>query len=137
MLLIGAHEFLGYVTASYFIKRIKRKSGLIVSIVITSALGLTFLLGFVADSLVLQSIVISLIRIGSVYCYSFISIMLTESFPNEIKSTANGLSNGLAHLSRIGVPYLITAMNDRGIHPLIAASAFFLLLGVIPLGPVK
>lgn len=69
MLLIGAHEFLGYMTASYFIKRIKRKSGLIVSIVITSGLGLTFLLGFVADSLVLQSIVISLIRIGSVYLH--------------------------------------------------------------------
>lgn len=47
MLLIGVHEFLAYMTASYFIKKIKRKKGLIVAITITCLIGLTFLLDFV------------------------------------------------------------------------------------------
>jgi hypothetical protein len=47
MLLIGLHEFIAYLTASYFIAKIKRKKGLIISIVITSVIGLAFVLKIV------------------------------------------------------------------------------------------
>ena len=39
MLLIGLHEFFAYLTASYFIKKIKRKKGLFIAIVFTSIIG--------------------------------------------------------------------------------------------------
>lgn len=77
MLLIGVHEFIAYLTASYFIKKIKRKTGLIIAIFITSLIGLTFLLDFVKDNQVVQSIVISVTRVSCVYCYSLLSIMET------------------------------------------------------------
>ncbi len=44
---------------------------------------------------------------------------------------------GLSQIGRIAVPYLITEMNDIGIHPVIAASCCFLALGILPLIPVK
>lgn len=44
MLLIGVHEFLGYLSASYFLPKIKRKKGLVVAIAITSIIGASFLL---------------------------------------------------------------------------------------------
>lgn len=92
---------------------------------------------WVEDNQVLQSIVISITRVGCVFAYSLISILETESFQADIRSTAIGLTKALSQLGRIGVPYLITAMNDAGIHPIIAASFFFLTLGIIPLIPVK
>lgn len=137
MLLIGVHEFLAYMTASYFIKKIKRKKGLIVAITITCLIGLTFLLDFVKQNQIAQSVVISLTRIGDVYAYSLLSILETQSFPVQIRSTAMGLTIGLSQLGRIGVPYLITSMNDLGIHPLIASSFFFLFIGILALMPIK
>lgn len=50
MLLIGVHEFIAYLTASYFIRKIKRKRGLIIAIFVTSLIGLTFLLDFVKNN---------------------------------------------------------------------------------------
>ena len=44
---------------------------------------------------------------------------------------------GLSQIGRIGVPYLITGMNDIGVHPVIAASACFLTVGIFPLFFVK
>jgi uncharacterized membrane protein (UPF0136 family) len=77
MLLIGLHEFIAYLTASYFIAKIKRKKGLIISIVITSVIGLTFVLKIVEENNIIQSIIISVTRIGCVYAYSLILILQT------------------------------------------------------------
>ena len=75
MLLIGLHEFFAYLTASYFIKKIKRKKGLFIAIVFTSIIGLAFLLKIVEDNNILQSAIISITRIGCVYSYSLLSII--------------------------------------------------------------
>ena len=81
MFLIGVHEFLAYLSTSYIINKVRRKKGLIIAILFTSVTGLSFLFSFINDSNVLQSIVISVTRIGCVYAYSFLSIIETESFP--------------------------------------------------------
>lgn len=47
MLLVGLHEFLGYLSASFFTKNLRRKKGLIISVIVTGAIGLTFLINFV------------------------------------------------------------------------------------------
>lgn len=54
---------------------VKRKKGLIIAIVFTSVIGLSFLFEFIDNNNVLQSIVISITRIGCVYAYSFLSIL--------------------------------------------------------------
>ncbi len=77
MLLVGLHEFLAYLSASYVTKYIRRKRGLIVSVIITSSIGLLFLLPFIKEREVLQSILVSASRVTSVYAYSF--ILLLES----------------------------------------------------------
>lgn len=137
MLLIGVHELLAYLSVGYFITKIKRKKGLIIAISLTSLIGLSFLLSIVMDNFILQSIVVSLTRIGCVYAYSLQSILSTESFPAEVKSTAIGLTVGLAQITRILVPYFIIKMNDIGVHPLAISSAIYLSFGILFLLPVK
>lgn len=50
MFLVGIHEFVGYLLASYVVDKIPRKKGLIVTIIISSLIGLSFLLPFVKDN---------------------------------------------------------------------------------------
>jgi hypothetical protein len=44
-----------------------------------------------------------------------------------------GVTKALSQSGKIGVPYLITAMNDIDVYPIVAVSFFYLLLGIIPL----
>jgi hypothetical protein len=44
MLVIGINEFLSYLAFSYFVTRIPRRAGLMISIFVTSSIGLLFLL---------------------------------------------------------------------------------------------
>jgi hypothetical protein len=137
MFVVGVNEFTAYLVVSYFVTRIPRKTGLMISIFVTSSIGLLFLLEVVQSSNVLQSVVVSLTRIGSTCCYSLISLLQVESFPAEIKSSAVGLTVGSSQVGRIILPYMITAVNDLGIHQIIVSSVLYLLLGIIPLIPLK
>ena len=48
-----------------------------------------------------------------------------------------GVTKALSQSGKIGVPYLITAMNDIGMYPIVAVSILYLILGIIPLFFVK
>lgn len=75
MLLIGATEFLAYLSASYTTKFIKRKIGIILSIMATSGFGLLFLIEFVKNEDRVQSVLAVLARVGSVYAYCFLLLL--------------------------------------------------------------
>lgn len=75
MLLVGANEFLAYLSASYITKFIPRKLGLFVSIIFTSGIGLLFMLQAVKDNQAAQTVILILARIGSVYAYCFLLLL--------------------------------------------------------------
>ncbi len=47
-------------------------------------------------------------------------------------SSAQGTIESISQVSLLFVPYLVIKMNDLGIHPVFASSAFLLVLGLIP-----
>lgn len=75
MLLIGIHEFIAYLSASFLTKYIPRKVGMIASVVITGVVGMTFYFDFVKHSEIIQSIFISITRVSSVYVYCFLILI--------------------------------------------------------------
>lgn len=77
MLFLGVNEFLGYLSASYFIDKVPRKKGLLFCIITGSALGLSFIFEDVSKNLILQSTFAILIRILSVYSYSILCLLET------------------------------------------------------------
>ena len=75
MLLSGLHEFLGYLFCSYVTKYIPRKKGAVITIALSSLFGLAFLFNVVEESDILQSILVSLIRVACVFAYSFLILL--------------------------------------------------------------
>ena len=57
----------------------------------------------------------------------------TEAYSIEIQSTAIGISNTLSQLGRSLTPFILKTMNDMGLHPIIAVSFIFFVLGVPPI----
>lgn len=78
MLIVGATETVGYLTAPEVAKRVKRKPGMIVATVMTCAMGLLFLFTFVQESEILQTIIAGLARIISGYVFCFSILLETE-----------------------------------------------------------
>ena len=111
----------------------KRKSGLIFVNLLTSLIGLSYIFNFVTSNPTLQSFTLSLSTLGFVFSYSLISMINTESFPNEVQSTAMGISSGLSQLGRFATPFIITYLNDIKVHPFVGVSAILLIFGVFPI----
>ena len=56
----------------------------------------------------------------------------TEAYSGEVQSTAIGISTTLAQIGRSLTPFILSGMNDIGMHPIIAVSLIFFILGVPP-----
>ena len=56
----------------------------------------------------------------------------TEAYSVEVQSTAIGISTTLSQIGRSFTPFILNAMNDAGLHPIIAVSFIFLVMGVPP-----
>lgn len=69
--LAGLHELIGFIIVAFIGYRLPRKNGLIATILLSSFIGLTFLLPLVKNSVIFQSIVVSLARLLTVFSYSF------------------------------------------------------------------
>ena len=100
-------------------------------------MGLTLVFQPVHDSTLAESIVLSIARFCTVFGYSFVAMLQTESFAPEIISTGVGTTDGLSQISKVLVPYLVTAMNNLKIHPLIFSSSVYLVVGILPLMGIK
>jgi len=71
MFLAGVHELIGFVLVAFIGHRLPRKMGLVVTVLLSSLVGLTLLSPLVKDSKILQSIVISIARLLTVFSFSF------------------------------------------------------------------
>ena len=56
----------------------------------------------------------------------------TEAYSAEVQSTAIGVSTTLSQVGRSLTPFILNTMNDAGLHPIIAVSFIFFILGVPP-----
>lgn len=137
MFLAGVHELIAFVLVAFIGHRLPRKMGLVVTVFLSSLVGLTLLSPLVKDSKILQSVVISIARVLTVFSFSFFKYLETESFPSTILSTAMGVIEGLCEISTFFVPFMINSMNDIGVHPLIFASIMYLVVGLAPLPCIK
>lgn len=137
MLLIGIHEFIAYLSASYFTKYIPRKIGMISAVLITGSLGLLFVFKEVQEGETIQSVLVSITRVSSVYVYSFLILIETELLDLDIRSTAIALIEGFGHSSRILIPFIINFMNNKGLPTLIVTSVVFVFAGTLPILPLK
>ena len=133
MLIAGSHEFLGFLATGLFIEKIKRKTWLIAVNILASLPGLSFMLSFIRSSPLIQTILISFSTVMTVFSYSLSSTLATESFKSTIKSTAIGVTSGFSQMGRIAVPFLLNFTSQLNIHPLVASSALFLILGTVPI----
>ena len=118
--------------AGAVVPKINRKTGLIIFNLLSALAGLCFIVPFVEKSLILQTLILSFVRITAVFSCSLFSVLQTETFEASIKSTAIGLTSGFSQIGRVAIPVMIDTMNKIGIHPLVAASFLYLLLGIIP-----
>lgn len=91
-----------------------------------------FITTFISSSAVLSSLALISTCLLGAFNYSAITMLETESFSSEIQSTAIGIIFSLSYISRMFLPFMIGAMNEAGIHPLIACSAVLMLAGIIP-----
>lgn len=110
----------------------KRKSSLILFNLATSFIGLSYMFDFITSNPTLQSLTLSFSTLGFVFGYSFIIMINTESFPNEVQSTAMGINSGLSQIGRFSTPFIVAYLNDTGVHPFVGVSGVLLLLGVAP-----
>lgn len=110
----------------------QRKKGLLIVNTATSLIGLSFALPLVRENSLIQSMIISISTLGFVYSYSFSQMINTEAYSVEVQSTAIGISTTLSQIGRSFTPFILNAMNDAGLHPIIAVSFIFLVMGVPP-----
>lgn len=110
----------------------QRKKGLLIVNTATSLIGLSFALPLVRENSLIQSMIISISTLGFVYSYSFSQMINTEAYSVEVQSTAIGISTTLSQIGRSFTPFILNAMNDAGLHPIIAVSFIFLIMGVPP-----
>ena len=77
MLFIGITEAIAYLLSGILARKVKRKMGLILSIILSSVVGLLFLFKFVGDNKVIQTLLVVLARVGStfVFCLYIIAMV--------------------------------------------------------------
>lgn len=137
MFFIGIFEFTAFFSASYILHKLPRKKGLMISVAISCILGMGFLLPVTSHSPLLQTILAGVSRISASYSYSFVLMLVTESFHPSITSNAITMSIGIGQTVNLMIPFLIGTIEDVGMQPIIGCSFIYLIVGLTPLAFIK
>ena len=128
---------IGYLTSKLFVQKLPRKKGMLVLVLISTGLGMCFLFEAVSDNKFIQTAIAGITRCTcSFYCI-LMMMMVTETFDRKVESVAIGLVVGGGSSGKLVVPFLVGAMNDIGVEPIIASSILFFILGFMPALLVK
>lgn len=57
---------------------------------------------------VVEIIFIAFSRLFNTFGFALFSLITTESFPTEIRSTGTGVSEAMSNLGNMGAPFLVT-----------------------------
>lgn len=133
MLMIVIAELLGFKIIHLIINRVPRKVLLGISIVIRALAGFCFAIKSIEESPIACSLLLLLIFFADTANFAAISLLETESFSSDYQSTCIGITFATSHTSRFFLPFLIGAMNEISVHPLVPCAFILLLLGLVPM----
>lgn len=64
---------------------------------------------------VIEIIFVGLSRVGNTFSFALFSLITTESFPTEIRSTGTGVSEAMSNLGNMGAPFLRSGAAKIGV----------------------
>jgi hypothetical protein len=83
----------------------KRKTWIVILMIISGALGICVQF---SNSKIADIILIGCSRLFNTVGFAFFSLITSETFPTEIRSTGLGVSEAMSNLGNMAAPFLVT-----------------------------
>ena len=105
MLVIGCLEFMSCFFTNFFCHKMKRKTWIVILMILSGILGvcIEFSKMEIADL-----VLIGFSRLFNTVGFALFSLITSETFPTEIRSTGLGVSEAMSNLGNMVAPFLVT-----------------------------